>query len=615
MTDRRVWVAAIVVAAFAAHVGSLRNGFAYDDEPIVSENPIVTEGRWGEAVARPYWNVTVDDGLLWRPVSTVGFTAQWALFDGRPAGFHALNLVLTAGVGVLVFLLLLRLGSPAAYGRAPPTDDLVGPVAAGLAALLFVVHPVHVEAVANVVGQAELWAALFGLTALLLALDDTRAPGVRLVGASLAYALALGGKEIAITVPALLWLVRTFERGGRPLVALRRDLPVHLCWVAVAAAYLVLRAWVLGGLIGEDPAPPFIGEPAGTRLWTAFSVLPIAWGLMVAPVHLSADYDPGYLSVVSPPEPAGLLGIGVWIALAALAVAGWRRGGHARLAAVGLLWVELVRLPVSNLVIVSGVLLAERTLFLPSVGIALLVASGIGAARASGRDRPETRGAAVDRGRVAVAAAVLVAVLFAVRSAARVPVWDSTATVTASLLDDAPTSWRAMRLYAIGLIDLGREEEGVRILEEAWRTLPGRQDLTTEIGGRLTGLGHRERARTYLETAVRRWPNRIDGYNLLVELELLEGRYRAAVDAAAAGIGAADPNARTWGTMSEAWIGLGRLEAAIRARRASLAHDPGDASGRARLRELEAAWAAVQAARAGDPPPIDGGTDTGGGER
>ncbi len=532
-------------------------------------------------------------------------------FNFWTVGFQAVNLVLNAAVAALVFLLLLRL-----FGGVSGGVESRHLLAAGGAALLFTAHPVHVEAVANVVGQGELWAALLGLSALLLALGSVPegsaggaldrggathavssggadaasaiALALRVALIALLYALALGAKEIAVTLPAVLLLVRTAERGGRLGEALRTDLAIHIALVGVAATYLVVRNWVLGGILGENPAALFVGHPPTTRIWTALSVLPIAWSLMVAPVDLAADYDPGHLDLVAPPALGGAVGLLMLLALLALAVVGWRRGGAGRLAAVGILWVVLVRLPVSNLVIPAGVILAERTLYLPSVGVAILAATALATLAA-----PES-----PRRPLALGGTGALLVLFALGSVLRTPVWDSTASVTNSFLEDSPTSWRAMRHYAVGLLKLGREEEGVDLLKQAFDILPYRSDLSSEVGARLTGLGRRAEARPYLEWTVEQWPHRIDGYNLLMELQLLEGEYRAVVETGAAGLRRAGADGRTFALLSEGWIGLGRYEVALRARRTAVALDEDDADSRARLAELGSALEQVRAARA-----------------
>jgi hypothetical protein len=112
------------------------------------ENPLVHDlGRWREIVSSPWW-----PRGLYRPFTSLTLAANWTAAPGAPFGFHLVNLLAHAAAAALVCLLAGRLMSPA------------GALAAGL---LFAVHPVHVEAVANVVGRAEILAGVFLLASAL----------------------------------------------------------------------------------------------------------------------------------------------------------------------------------------------------------------------------------------------------------------------------------------------------------------------------------------------------------------------------------------------------------------------------------------------------------------
>lgn len=560
------------LTALVVHAVGLGNGFAYDDEPIIENNPVVTQADWAQVVAGPYWQIEVDYGVLWRPVALAAFTLEWRVFDGSPAGFHAVNLLLNAVVSVLVALLVL---------------ELLGAGAAGLSAalaggMIFAAHPVHVEAVANVVGQGELLAALFCLSALLIALRETRTGWGRafqIVAVAIGFGLALGSKEIAVTLPAVLILIRALRDRCGVRQAVTADLPFHIVMAAVGIAWLILRAWVLGSVIGEDMAPPFMGTDGWGRIWTAISVIPVAWMLLLAPFKLSADYDPGHLIVTSFPAPGGWAGVMLLAALLALGIMAWRRGGALAVSGAGVFWVMLVRLPVSNLLIPTGVILAERTLFLPSVGVALIV-GGLVAHLAAQPERHLVRRLTLATG--------LVVLTFGALSALRTPVWFSTFTAMASLGEDAPDSWRAQRTLAAGLRRAGEHELGMDLLENAARTMPYRFDLITEIGAALKEDRRLEEARPWLESLVIYWPQRRAGYNLLAELHLLNGDYREAHRVTTAGIAATGGDAETWGLLSEAYLGAGLLDVALKARQVSVQRDPENIGSSARLAELEA---------------------------
>ncbi len=397
--DRRLY-AAVAGCALVVYLGALRNGFAVDDVPIIVLNPLVAapSGIW-RTFGAPYWPPDLG-GHMYRPLVIAGFALdRWV--DG-PVWFHAVNLLWHAGTAVAVTALARR--------WADTTAALV-------AGVLFAVHPVHVEAVANVVGRAELMAALFVGLAVYAALVRER------VGWS-AAALALGllSKENAAVAPALIglgWLVG-LARPDR-----RRIARFVASWVLVGGAYAVVRAVVRHPFAGsESIAPLFVGESPLTVRLTAMQGLADVARLLVFPLTLRVDYSPAERTVVtSPLDPRFAAGVVCALGWAALLAVAWKRGR--KLEAFGLGWIGVAFLPVANLLYPAGFYVAERTLYLPSVGVVLAAAGWL--ARL-----PSTRLWPI---------VALLAVAGGLRTALRVPVWRDDAAVTASVLEDSPRSY------------------------------------------------------------------------------------------------------------------------------------------------------------------------------
>src|SRR5262245_17116211 len=193
----------VVFLALTAYANSLGNGFAYDDEGILPQNPTVTSGDWVGALGRSWWPAAAAGAGLYRPVTSASFALEWKLTGGSPTAFHAGDVLAHALVSLLVFALLLQLASP---------------LAAAAGGLLFAIHPLHTEAVANVVGRAELYAAAFYLLACLLYLKGRHWTGashaLRLLGLGALYFLSLGSKEIGVTLPGALLLLELYATSG-----------------------------------------------------------------------------------------------------------------------------------------------------------------------------------------------------------------------------------------------------------------------------------------------------------------------------------------------------------------------------------------------------------------
>jgi hypothetical protein len=391
-----------VVAAVAVlvHLGALWNRFAIDDVEIIRSNALIhsLDGVW-RSFQMPYWPAALG-GRMYRPLVLATFALDWQL--GGAMWFHAMNLVWHAIATVLVAALARRLLAP------------VGALAAGL---LFAVHPVHVEAIANVVGRAEIMAAAFACLAVYLALWRQS-----VWGSALCFALGLLTKENAAVVPGLIGLAWVLGVDRPP----RRRVLAHVAmWVLIAVAYGVARGMVLHPFGQYSNAGPVFIEhgEAPVRLTAVYALADIV-RLLVFPLTLRVDYSPAERSIVLSPFDArfllGLACLALWTALLVLA---WRRGRRSE--AFGLGWIGIALLPVANLLFPIGVLVAERALYLPSVG--LVIAAG------ALLERLEAR-------RYWTLTLVLVAA-GAVRSALRVPVWRSDSAVTLSILDDSPRSY------------------------------------------------------------------------------------------------------------------------------------------------------------------------------
>ena len=441
MTVRRDLQVDLAVAGCAVlvYLGALWNGFALDDRPIIALNPLVqaSSGVW-QAFLHPYWPPAFG-GQLYRPLAVATYALD-ARLDGS-AWFHLVNLLWHAGASVAVTALVRR-GA--------------GERSALIAGLLFAVHPVHVEAVANVAGRAELMAALFSLLAVYGALVRES------VGWSAgALALAVLSKENAAVVPALIvwgWVVGV-ARPARP-----KALAFVISWAVLGALYLALRTAVLRHSTGFlELAPVFVGAgPLAIRL-TGIAAFADVARLLVFPLNLRADYSPAERTLVdSVLDGRLLLGLACLAVWAALVVLAWRRGRRVEAFAVG--WIAIALLPVANLVMPVGVVVAERALYLPSAGFVFALATWL--------ER-------VARRRVALVLTVL-GVAGAARTALRVPVWRNDTTVTFSILEDSPRSYRGLQYAALIVQGARQPERALEYYQRAFSIYP--QDSRLLIG-------------------------------------------------------------------------------------------------------------------------------------
>ena len=437
VVEARHNTAFVALLAFAASATSLRNGFAYDDIAIIATNTKVHDlSSWWMLFASPYWPPQYGESL-YRPFSTLAFSIQWAVGGGSPLLFHAISVALYIALAVAV-LALLR--------------ELIEETGAAVGAALFAAHPVHTEAVANVVGQAELFAALGVVGALTLYLRARRVGGPSLrqgFGIVALYTVASIAKEHALLFPLLIGALElTVLRENRDR---RNAVRLTVVLLLVAAQVLAARSAVLGSIFGEQHP---VEMDLSTRVWTMFRVVPEWLRLLAWPAHLSADYGPNQITIVDGPGAVSLLGI---ILLILWTIAFTFALRKQREIAFGLAWLAITFIPVSNLL--SGVVLQERTLMLPSVGAALVFGASF--------QWLVRRATTIEARRGLVGVVAVLALLGVVKSARRNPVWRDNLTLFTQTVQDAPRSYRAHYVYGRELFNVGRAGEGERELRQA----------------------------------------------------------------------------------------------------------------------------------------------------
>jgi tetratricopeptide (TPR) repeat protein len=362
------------VVGLAVYLNTLFNDFVIDDRLQIVDNPYVhkLEGL-RQIFTSDVWAFAGEKGpgVYYRPLMYACWVPVWRVCEASPVGYHVLNVLLHAGVALVVALWLLRM-------QANPTT-------AWLAALLFAVHPVHTEAVAWISALPDLQCALFFLLGFWLYLGAERAEGWRryalLTGVGVCVLLALLAKEIGVALPAMLFLYglerRRRETGnsreGQTAAAPSRRSEKLFFYVALALAviaYLLMRRQALGGANVASALPVGVGA----RLMAGWVGL-LYWytRLLVLPVRLSAFHVlPLPTGFLDPPVLAGLAAAAGWIGLAV-----WLRHRRRReWLGVALLLVSLLPSFLAPLR-VQGFWIGERYLYLPSVGFCWLLAAAL----------------------------------------------------------------------------------------------------------------------------------------------------------------------------------------------------------------------------------------------
>lgn len=477
----------LISLTVAVYLNTLANAFAYDDIPIIVNNPNVHRLDWSALWLRGYWSQVTGGGGNYRPLTVTTFALEYQLWGEHPAGYHLVNMLLHAANVAWLFVLLRRY------------RVTVG--VAGLAAALFAVHPVHTEAVANIVGRAELLGMFFG-GLMWWAWQQGRRGGARgwqwRAVAAVAYLAAVLSKENMIVLPSALfvaeWLAGRFRRLGG----------LHAAWpfivfLAVLAPYFGLRA-LAGEGIGQQVETGHV--PLASRtLWERAIIMAgvgVTWyRLVLIGYPLQIMYSIREFDLTPNPHWRVVLGLSLAAGLICLAFVCHRRAPLVTFA-VAFWFITLA--VTSNVVLPLGTLLAERWLYLPSVAVVLLVSVAVlWGAQAGGVAR--------------VAALVGIAGLLLFYSV--MTVWRN-------------RDWR----------------NNVTIFESLVAVAPNNPSGYMMLGHELTTIDPR-RARQLQEESLRRDPLFLSPQASLAELDLREGKAVAARDRLAKLLAQEPPNLPT----------------------------------------------------------------------
>ena len=461
------------------------NDFIFDDGPIVSSNPVIRTISPIQFLTSPYWTRQQYLGI-YRPFTIFSLSVDYALWKRWAPGFRLTNLAVHAINGILVFLLC---------------QSLVGPGIAPFAAMIiYVMHPVHTEAVTSIVGRSELFAACFFMAAWLLFRRG------RVGWAAAIFFFALLSKENAIVLPAILaldlWLCPSPRgRGWFRLTPM----------IVAVVAYLVLRFYVLGAL-GIPVTAQYMGGRPGyfDRVLTSGRVFLEYIRLVVYPVNLAGDYDYNAIPIARIGDWDAWLGLFLIVAVTALACM-WRRRNWAL--SFGLLFAAVVFIPSSNWIMPISVLMAERFLYLPLVGLSLAAATLYSELKDARLRR------LIGAGALAVAIIVCNSHDYTRRD---------DFTFFKNMVRVVPDSAKGRLGYGFALIKAGRNEEAVRELEAGLRIIPDYPELLSTLALAKTTPNGCVEAWPLLKRALEIDPGHADTHRRMGDCYFKEGRLREA---------------------------------------------------------------------------------------
>ena len=421
----------------------------YDDPDYVTENPHVRAGITADSVA---WALTSQDAGNWHPLTWLSHMLDCRLFGLNGGGHHLTNLALHALNTLLLFWVLWRLTG--ALWRS------------AWIALLFALHPLHVESVAWVAERKDvLSAAFFFLTILAYIRFVERRTPVRYLAVLLSFCLGLMAKSMLVTLPFVLLLLDVWPLQRSPKTRWRPLLleKAPLFAVSLAASLLTFLAQRHAGAVTAMDSIPLLARLANACIAYLTYLFEAVW-----PAGLAAFYP-------LPVKLPALQAVAAAAAVLALSLLAWRSIRSRPYLFVGWFWYLGTLIPVIGLVQVGSQAHADRYTYLPLVGIFMIVAWGL----ANIVERWPRAQTLVVTLALASAAACIAA------TSRQLPYWQNTATLFNHALDVNSENFIALDGLGNLLHTEGRNQEAIARYEAALRIRPSYEPTYVHLASAL----------------------------------------------------------------------------------------------------------------------------------
>ncbi|MDP4710214.1 MAG: tetratricopeptide repeat protein [Saprospiraceae bacterium] len=503
----------LFLLSFALYLNTLGHDYALDDAIVITDNAFTTQGVRGipgiltndtfYGFFQDASKANLVAGGRYRPFSLIWFALEYQLWGPNPFWGHLINALLYAFSVWLIYRLLLLL-----FSRS--SDRNYAPFVALAASLLFAVHPLHTEVVANIKGRDEILALLGSVAALYFSFSAYRQKKYSFATAlwvGVVFFMALLSKENAITFMAVVPLAFYFFGGADTGKLVRYALPF---WGA-GVLFVALRSAILGVSLLEVPMEmmnnPFVkvqgdvlvpftfAEKSATIVYTLGKYLQ----LLFVPHPLTHDYYPRHIGIMSWGDPL------VWISLLAgaaiLLFAVWSLRSRAPWGFA--LWYYLITLSVvSNIVFPIGTNMSERLIYMPSLAWGILMATLIYPIAAK-RTIPS------------LAAIGGVALIFAILTLVRNPAWKDNYALFTTDIRTAPNSAKLRNAVGGEIIAVTqsselpevqkneRYREAIGHLQRAIDIYPGFKNAWLLLGNAHSYLKQYDAALGYYDRALR----------------------------------------------------------------------------------------------------------------
>ncbi len=424
------------LVALVVYANTLHHGFVYDDEYFTDFPEFHSASGVLKSFKSPY-NPSVSDVGLYRPIPMATFSLTYVLGGDSPFLFHLGNIILFGLSCSLLYVFLRK------------SLLLENYLSLGIACL-FAVLPIHTEVVANIKSRDEILAFIF---LLLMWITFRKRKTFFILGSSVFFLLGLLSKETAITFPVIILgfeIINDYKKWKELLS------PLFL-YSVTTVLYLIIRFWAVGIDLETRYAYPYIHNPlfyisVWQRIFSVLKIISIYLSTILVPFHLSATYHYAYFSPVN-----NIINDLLWIPgllfIFFLGIVSYMFKNKPASILMGVLIFVVSYLPYSQIFPITDVM-AERWMFIPSLGILLLFVSMIGKIFHSRRS-------------LQILIIVVICTIYGLVTIQRNPVWASNLSLFTSMVVDAPQSARGHLLLAKEYVKSKKFSEANEEVEKA----------------------------------------------------------------------------------------------------------------------------------------------------
>jgi tetratricopeptide (TPR) repeat protein len=477
----------------------------YDDPQYVTGNGQVKSGLTRQGIT---WSLVSTHSANWHPLTWLSHMADVEFYGLNAGGHHLTNVFLHIANTLLLFILLRRM-----------SDRLW---CSAIVAVLFALHPLHVESVAWVAERKDVLSTFLGLLALISYGRYTERSGrVWYFSALVFFILGLMAKPMLVTLPFLMLLLDywplgrvKFNSGFRLQPSGQTSPGFSLLFEKIPFFILSAAACVVTYYVQQSggAVTTFDMFPLGNRIANAAVSYMGYMGKMFWPVQLTIFYPyPDSFAVWKVAAAAAvLIAIFVWVTV---------QIKKRPYLAVGWLWYFGTLVPVIGLVQVGSQAMADRYTYVPLIGLFVMIAWG--GAELVGRWRLKPKLVVIATG------VVLVALTMAARKQIRY--WTNSITVFEHAIEVTGNNWVAHHNLGKALNDIGRNTEAFQHYSEALRIKPNSAHIHVNFGSALLARGKINEAANHFKYALKLDPDFAEAYNNLGLVHVRSGQIENAV--------------------------------------------------------------------------------------